>query len=169
MLSPYTVHSRASNGGYMVRDMAGGLLARAVPTEHIRPLYHARRPDSTETAYMDYIHDKKVNPITHRDEYLVKWAGVPLSDSTWVDVADIHDYAAVTQYLASLARIPKTRKQKRLDTIQAKLASTSSSLIEVNPPAARKRGKTTSSVVIAEAPAPTYNLSLRGRLSKRRV
>ena len=117
MLSPYTIHERASTGAYYVRDMAGGILNRAVPIEHIRPLFHATKPNSTETAYMDYIHDHRVSKIG-RDEYLVKWSGLPLSESQWIDYAEIHDYSAITQYLASRDRIPKTRAAKRLSIIQ---------------------------------------------------
>ena len=116
MLSPYTVHERASNGAYYLRDMAGGILKRAVPIEQIRPLFHATKPDTSETAYLDYIHDHRVTK--GRDEYLVKWSGLPLSESAWVDFAKIDDYSAITQYLASRERIPKTRASQRTAVIQ---------------------------------------------------
>ena len=114
MLAPYTIISRVANGAYNVRDLAGGILNRPVPIEHIRPLYHAIKPDTNGVAYMDSIHDRRLNSNTKRDEYLVKWSGLPISESTWIDVANIHDYAAITEYLASLERIPKTRKSKRV-------------------------------------------------------
>ena len=166
MLSPYTVHSRAANGGYMVRDMAGGILARAVPVEHIRPLYHARKPDTSGIAYMDYIYDKRVNSSTNRDEYLVKWSGMPLTESTWLDVADINDYAAITQYLATLERIPKTRKLTR-QAVQSAAKSdvaskvTSKHAVASQPLATRKPA---SHAAIAQ---PTFQTSSRGRISKR--
>ena len=183
MLSPYTIHSRAQNGGYIVRDMAGGLLGRAVPTEHIRPLYHARRLDTSNIAYLDYVYDRRVNPTNHRDEYLVKWTGAPLTESTWVDVANIQDYSAITQYLASLERIPKTRKQKRSTVIKAITASASNAptsslaqtasetptLVVVKPRTARKSATQYDPAHAATAAiAPALNVSSRGRVSKRR-
>ena len=167
MLSPYMIHARAENGGYLVRDMAGGILQRAVPTEHIRPLFHARKPDSSETAYMDFIHGKRVNPVSKRDEYLVKWSGSPLSESTWLDFSDIHDYAAITQYLASLERIPKSRQKTRDATrIATALSETLPAPVQVivKSRVAKVLPKTTTSAALA---APTFNLSSRGRLSKR--
>ena len=69
MLAPYPILSRAANGAYSVRDLAGGILNRPVPIEHIRPLYHAIKPDTYGVAYMDYIHDRRLNSNTQRDEY----------------------------------------------------------------------------------------------------
>jgi hypothetical protein len=123
MLSPYTIHSKAQNGSYFVRDQAGGIFHRPVPIEHIRPLYAAKMPDSSSAAYMDYIFDHRLNTTTRRDEYLVKWSGSPVSDASWVDIADIHDYAAVSQFLATRNRIPKSNKKTRTTHIAQALAA----------------------------------------------
>ena len=166
MLPQYMIHARAENGGYLVRDMAGGILQRAVPTEHIRPLYHARKPDNSETAYMDFIHGRRVNSTTNRDEYLVKWSGSPLSNSTWVDVSGIHDYAAITEYLASLERIPKsrtkTREIARANTTLSMDVPAPITSVAVKPRMARKTIAPTPTIPVA----PTYNMSSRGRLCK---
>jgi hypothetical protein len=122
MLTPYTFHSKAQNGAYYVRDQAGGIFHRAIPIEHIRSLFLAKKPDATGVDYMDYILNHRLNANTRRDEYLVKWSVAPLSEATWVDFADIHDYSAITQFLASRDRIPKSNRKTRERNIAQAIA-----------------------------------------------
>ena len=84
MLAPYTIHSRTVTGDYIVRDQAGGILSRAVPIEQIRPLIQAKPQGTKDIFYMDFIHDHRL--INGKDEYLVKWSGFPLEESTWTPV-----------------------------------------------------------------------------------
>ena len=112
MLAPYTIHEKCQNGGYRVRDKAGGILSRTVPIDHIRPLYHARRQDSIGNGadyYVDFIVDHRKKGS--QDEYLLKWVGTDMK--TWTSVNDIADYNLIHEYLLSLARIPKTRAPGR--------------------------------------------------------
>ena len=112
MLAPYTVFSKSDQGGYILRDDAGGILARPVPIEHIRPLYHAKRTKSDEPTaecYVDFILSHRQN--NNRDEYLVKWMGT--DDKEWIPSSDIADYSLIHEYLASLKQLPRSRKHKR--------------------------------------------------------
>lgn len=111
-LAPYTVVSKDANGGYHLRDAAGGSLARSVPAHHIRPLFMARHPATNTTFYVDYIIQHRVSDIG--DEYLVKWINEPTSASTWVPYADITDKSLIREFNISLNRISKTRKSKRV-------------------------------------------------------
>ena len=93
---------------------------------------------------------------------------MPLTESTWLDVADINDYAAITQYLATLERIPKTRKLTRKAVQPAAkpdVASkvTSKTVVASQPLTTRKPA---SHAAIAQ---PTFQTSSRGRISKRLI
>ena len=129
MLAPYTIHEKCQNGGYRVRDKAGGILPRTVPIDHIRPLYHAKRQDDIGRGadyYTDFIvsHRKRDS----RDEYLVKWVGT--DETTWTSVNDIADYNLIHEYLKSLTRIPKTKTVGR-DRLRASYrADTDPSLLD---------------------------------------
>jgi hypothetical protein len=83
----------------------------------------AKKPNSEGVDYIDYILNHRLNAATRRDAYLVKWSGAPLSDALWVDFADIHDYSAITQFLASRDRIPKSNRKTREKNIAQAIAN----------------------------------------------
>ncbi len=107
-MAPYTVVSKDANGGYHLRDAAGGLLARSIPQHHLRPLFIARHPISENISYVDYIMKHRVSNGV--DEFLVKWIDEPISAATWIPYHDISDKALIREFNASLNRISKTRK-----------------------------------------------------------
>ena len=113
MLAPYTIHEKCSNGGYLVRDKAGGILPRAVPIDHIRPLYHATRPNKGAEDGSEYYADFIVShrKVASGDEYLIKWVGTDEMD--WTPASNIADYNLIHDYLSSLDRLPKTTAPKR--------------------------------------------------------
>lgn len=111
MLSPFTIHSYASDGSYLVKDSLGTILKRSVPAHDIRPLYQARPPDCEEDYYLDYIKDHKI--VNGRDKYYVKWSGYSDDFNSWVDVTGIRNPTSILEFQARHSKIPRTHKSKR--------------------------------------------------------
>jgi transposase InsO family protein len=124
---------------YTVIDAADEKSKRQVPMAHIKPIIHYRHGQTSEPTYhVEEILDHRV--VGGKDEFLIKWYGYPISESTWTKRADMHGHRAILDFFRTLK--PTTLTTKSLETdcleetqgteITTQMASTFSSRSQIH-------------------------------------
>lgn len=101
-VGPYIVIRRSHNGCYVLKDMTGDLLDRHVPADQLKVI----RKTNKHTNNQQQAYDVETI-ISHRGEpghyeYLVKWKGYDIAESTWEPQSHFHDDKVITTYWKSI-------------------------------------------------------------------
>ena len=109
---------RFSRNAYTLMDDAGGIYPHDVPINQLKPVQVSKpreapaaqpqpQPDA-DVYYVDRIVDHRVK--NGKYEYKVVWSGFDESDSTWEPFKNIIDKSSIQRYMASLDKLPRSRK-----------------------------------------------------------
>ena len=113
-IGPYTIVRRTLYGPYILRDDTGDIYPRQVNIDQMKVLYSpkqipADRENEADNTYeVDYI-------MKHREsdgafEYLVKWKGYDVKDSTWETEEAFNDPQPVERYFRLLQAKQQAQK-----------------------------------------------------------
>lgn len=99
---PFVVVGRDTRGTYVLRDRAGALLPRHIPSDQIKLVHRsaddsaAFAPHSPPSMEVERILDHRPNGTNFH--YLVQWKDSDPADATWVPASDFDDQGCIKTY-----------------------------------------------------------------------
>lgn len=114
---PFTIHGLTKNGSYILKDRTNELLARDVPTSHLKLVDNDNVENNGDHYEVEAI-------VDHRDkapgyQYKVRWKGYKENDDTWESPEMFDDATPIRQYWSRRKvnernKAPKTVNKRKI-------------------------------------------------------
>jgi len=130
-VGPYqVVYFDKRHNGYKLLGMDGSVLPRSYPLEYLKVirgdlnLVNVVNDHSSSAYAIERVLDDRINEVTDKEEYLVKWKNYPATDNEWIEAEHFFDTDCIRTYFlekealkakdAEMTGKSKSRKRKEV-------------------------------------------------------